>query len=65
MAQAQHPVIQELLEQQVLSATTVLQAQEVIRVELRRLTGLEKQDRLVIPATREPTLQTQIRMQEF
>lgn len=65
MAQVQHLVIRELLEQQVLSATTVLQVQEEIQAVLRRLTGLEKQDQLVTPATREPTLQTQTKMQEF
>lgn len=65
MAQAQHPVIRELLEQQAQSATTVLQVQEETLAVLRRLTGLEKQDRLVMLATQEPTHQTQTRTHEF
>lgn len=65
MAQARHPAIQERLAQPDPMVMQVLQVQLEIQVEVRRLTGLEKRDRQVIPATREPTLQTRTRTQEF
>lgn len=65
MAQAQHPVILERLAQPDLMAMQVLQVHQEIQAEVRRLTGLEKQDRLGTLETPAPTRQTQTKMQEF